>query len=110
MYGTNLIFQQTCSACPEQYDVLSPDGEIIGYVRYRHGCLSADYYPPEKCNCYGDSSESIFHQGVGNDGWRGILTAEERDYYLPLIANEIASRYWSYKCNILHDEIFGSKS
>lgn len=28
---------QTCSACPEQYDVLDDDGFQIGYLRLRWG-------------------------------------------------------------------------
>lgn len=32
---------QTCSACPEQYDVFK-DGKIVGYLRLRHGSFRAD--------------------------------------------------------------------
>ena len=34
-------FKQTCSACPEQYDVFDEDGNQVAYVRLRWGCLSA---------------------------------------------------------------------
>lgn len=33
----------TCFACPEQYDVYSPDGKQIGYLRLRHGHFTATY-------------------------------------------------------------------
>lgn len=28
---------KTCEVCPEQYDVLDADGNIIAYMRLRHG-------------------------------------------------------------------------
>ena len=34
----SLIFEQTCAAYPEQYDVWKGD-EQVGYVRLRHGHL-----------------------------------------------------------------------
>lgn len=36
-------FKLTCGACPEQYDVQSPDGKQIGYLRLRHGHFTATY-------------------------------------------------------------------
>lgn len=32
----------TCFACPEQYDVKTPDGATVGYLRLRHGHFRAD--------------------------------------------------------------------
>lgn len=37
-----LAFVQTCSACPEQYDVFRGE-EQVGYVRLRWGYLRAEY-------------------------------------------------------------------
>ncbi|MDB4286337.1 hypothetical protein N9933_03455 [bacterium] len=37
-----LKLEQTCGACPEQYDVFFED-ENIGYLRLRHGYFSASY-------------------------------------------------------------------
>jgi len=34
--------QCTSSACPEQYDVLTADGQKAGYLRLRHGYFRAD--------------------------------------------------------------------
>lgn len=34
--------EQTCMACPEQYDVYLND-EMIGYLRLRHGSFTASY-------------------------------------------------------------------
>lgn len=33
---------QTCGACPEQYDAFL-DGELVGYLRLRHGYFSVEY-------------------------------------------------------------------
>lgn len=41
MIINGLEFRQTCSACPEQYDVYRGDVQV-GYVRLRHGSLRAD--------------------------------------------------------------------
>lgn len=30
----------TCFAAPEQYDILDESGEIVGYMRLRHGVLA----------------------------------------------------------------------
>lgn len=32
----------TCPSCPEQYDVYL-HGDIVGYIRCRHRCLTFDY-------------------------------------------------------------------
>ena len=38
----SVLFVQTCYACPEQYDVYIKK-EQVGYIRLRHGRLSARY-------------------------------------------------------------------
>lgn len=88
-YSTNLIFKKVCPACPELYDVISPDGEVIGYVRYRHGYLTAGYYSPEFLN--GDS-EFVFYQRLG-DEFDGLLFNEQREYYFPIIAEKLVAKY-----------------
>ena len=47
-----LLFLLTCGWSPEQYDVIDGRGKEVGYVRLRHGRLTADYG----------------HRG-GNGGW-----------------------------------------
>lgn len=34
---------RTCYACPEQYDVLTKHGMLVGYLRLRHGHFTAQY-------------------------------------------------------------------
>ena len=62
--------QETCGACPEQYDVYK-DGEICGYLRLRHGHFSVDY--PD---CGG---ETIYTASPNGDG---IFDEDEREFYL----------------------------
>ncbi len=61
---------QTCGACPEQYDVFV-NGNIVAYLRLRHGYFRADY--PD---CGG---ETIYEACPKGDG---IFEPDERDFYL----------------------------
>ena len=36
---TELMIEQTCDICPEQYDVYHDD-EQVGYIRIRHGAMT----------------------------------------------------------------------
>lgn len=58
---------QTCSACPEQYDVYSKD-EHVGYMRLRHGFFYAE------CN-----GIRVYEANPNGDG---IFEINERDKYL----------------------------
>ena len=60
----------TCRAFPEQYDVVDADGNIVGYLRLRHGYFAAymnvmDDEPVYSANTIGDGifdeSEREFH-------------------------------------------------
>ena len=37
-----LRLQQTCFACPEQYDVYDQEGNQVAYFRLRHGRFTAE--------------------------------------------------------------------
>lgn len=63
--------QQTCGACPEQYDVFDDLGQQVAYFRLRHGGFRVDV--PD---CGG---ETIFTANPKGDG---IFDPEERVYYL----------------------------
>lgn len=66
-----LNFVETCHACPEQYDVFDDHGNLVGYVRLRHGGLYAEcpycggemVYEayPEGDGCFIDEMERSFH-------------------------------------------------
>ena len=37
-----IYLEQTCGACPEQYDAYREDGKYFGYFRLRHGFFTVD--------------------------------------------------------------------
>lgn len=51
---------KTCSACPEQYDVML-DGEEVGYLRLRHGSFRCEYN-------YGGRDEVVYSASPDGDG------------------------------------------
>lgn len=107
MYGTKLKFVRTCGACPEQYDVLSPDNsKAVGYVRYRYGTLYASYFPPEKESFNDEWSETVFCENIGGE-LDGLMSSEEKDKYLPIVARKIAEKYFDYRKSCLYADIFG---
>ena len=78
-----LDFIMTCSACPEQYDVLK-DGEMVGYVRLRFGELRCDYK-----DCAG---EKIYTHLFDNHMLGTFINNSERMHYLNLIADKLNER------------------
>lgn len=74
------ILEQTCYACPEQYDVFL-DGKQVGYLRLRHGYFRCDYP-----NCGG---EILYHTYCDSDG---IFSDEERNEYIPKALHAIADK------------------
>lgn len=62
---------QTCSACPEQYDVFDQEDKRVGYLRLRHGCFRADYL---KCG-----GETLYKASPDGDG---CFEDYEREYHL----------------------------
>ena len=60
--------EQTCTACPEQYDANIGD-EYVGYLSLRHGCFSVK-------NANGLKIYSGYPIGDG------VFDSSEREYYL----------------------------
>mgnify|MGYP001602130932 CR=1 FL=1 len=78
-----LDLEQTCFACPEQYDVWMGD-ECVGYLRLRHGwfyaeCNGITVY--ETNDCKGD----------------GIFEYEEREFFLTEAVKAILKHLVSVK-------------
>ena len=63
--------EQTCGACPEQYDVYDNDDQLVGYLRLRHGHFVARYP--------GVGGEVVYEAHPQGDG---IFEPDERDYHL----------------------------
>jgi hypothetical protein len=63
--------QQTCGACPEQYDVFDDIGQQVTYFRLRHGGF--------RVNVPDYDGEEIYHANPKGDG--GFF-ADERVRYL----------------------------
>jgi len=78
-----LFFHDTCSACPEQYDVYK-DGQLVGYVRLRWGGLSCEYP-----YIFG---ERIYEYAF-DDGYKGCFDDhDERMLHLNAIADAINNK------------------
>jgi hypothetical protein len=70
--GLKLV--QTCSACPEQYDVFDETGEKVAYLRLRWG-----YFSARVPNSVG---QEVYDANIG-DGMTGCFTGEaEREKHL----------------------------
>jgi len=63
--------RQTCSACPEQYDVFDDLGQQVAYFRLRHGGF--------RVNVPDHGGEEIYHANPEGDG---IFMDAERVRYL----------------------------
>ena len=63
-------FEQTCYACPSQWEGVTEKGEYI-YIRYRWGYLRITV---DRVEIYGES--------LSDDGWDGLL--DEKDL-LPIL-------------------------
>jgi hypothetical protein len=79
-----LDFIETCSACPEQYDVKDERGNMVGYVRLRYGGLTCEY--PDV------GGELIYSQYFDND-WMGCFESDEQcKSCLSIIADRILEK------------------
>lgn len=66
-----LTFEKTCDACPEQYDAFY-EGELIAYLRLRHGHFTV-LYPDVGGEC-------IYEASPEGDG--EFEDEKERSFYL----------------------------
>lgn len=82
MHRTDYQLDQTCDACPEQYDVYL-DGREVGYLRLRHGYFRAEYTA--------DGGDEIVYEASPEGD--GIFEPEERNYYLNRAIQAIDTRH-----------------
>ena len=76
-----LAFKEVGPQSPEQYEVYDGD-QMVGYVRYRFGNLSAEY--PDV------GMESVFSRTLAHQ--TGQMTDLERGRWLPVIARRLKKR------------------
>lgn len=74
-------FVETCSACPEQYDVYDPQGNQVAYVRLRWGMLRVD--APD---CGG---KTIYSLAYSDDCLGSFPDDHERTKQMNIIADKI---------------------
>ena len=75
-----LDFVQTCSGCPEQYDVFH-NGEQVCYIRLRWGSLYAE--------CPDVGGEIIYEADIGTAFSGTFESHDQRQYHLMKIAKAI---------------------
>lgn len=71
--GKTYTLDETCGACPEQYDVYL-NGKIVGYFRLRHGSFTV-----EVCTTGIWEWGNVYEAHPKGDG---IFEDDERDYFL----------------------------
>lgn len=77
-----LVFKQTCSMCPEQYDVFIGEKQVA-YIRLRCGWLAV--FPDA-------TSDTILYEHTFSNKWKGEFNNEkERKKYLDIIERKILS-------------------
>ena len=81
MKPEDLTLVETCWACPEQYDVVAPDGTTVGYLRLRHGRFAA--------HLEGPGGPVVFEGCPAGDG---RFDDEERPRYIAQALAAIAAR------------------
>ena len=73
---------KTCDACPEQYDVINPDTDVmLGYIRLRWGRF--------RVTCPDFGGEEVICEQISDDPI-GIFPDEHRDQYLARALNAIS--------------------
>lgn len=77
-----IVLVETCYACPEQYDAVY-NGQIIGYLRLRHGYFRVDYP-----NCGG---ETVYEVNTVGDG--RFHDEDERSLHLTRAKEILALKY-----------------
>lgn len=80
---SDIRLEQTCCACPEQYDAFLRDtNELIGYLRLRGGYFRVDY--PNS------GGETIYEANPKGDG---CFESEEREFYIKEAKKAIKKKY-----------------
>lgn len=86
-----ITLHKTCIACPEQYDAFDEDGEMVGYLRLRHGVFRV-HYP--------NVGDTVVYEAktIGD----GCFDEDERETHLRLAVHAIECRLMVDKGRPLH--------
>lgn len=71
VYYEDMTFFNTSIACPEQYDAVSKDGKMLGYIRLRHGNFTV--------TCPDVGGTLVYRATTKGDG---CFKEDERKYFL----------------------------
>lgn len=75
-----MTLQETCFACPEQYDAFDAAGNYVGYLRLRHGRFTAE------AHLEGQARTVVYEARTNGDG---RFDDDERDRHLTLAVEAI---------------------
>ncbi len=92
LYIDGYKFVLTCFACPEQYDVYSPSGKQVAYLRLRHGTF--------RVACPDVGGDTVYSAEPNGDG---IFYPEERLAYLKIAMTKIQEWILYQKFKSLND-------
>ena len=85
-----IILEQTCEACPEQYWAYK-GAHRIGYIRLRWGHFTCHYLPTENLS---DNDIKLVDYIFENDEYKGCFNNdEERNYWLEKSKQELLNYY-----------------
>lgn len=86
-YINGFGFQQTCVACPEQYDVFDVAGNLVAYFRLRHGNFRVE--------CPDVGGDQVYCSSPKGDG---VFEPDERERYLREAIAAVESYYINKLC------------
>ena len=79
----DIRLEMTCPVCPEQYDAFDAEGELIGYLRLRHGTFRVD--------CPECGEDTVYEAEL--EYGQGEFYGGEREKYLNAAKRAIAKYY-----------------
>ena len=93
---------KTCNACPEQYDVISDDKKLIGYICFHFGELEVHPY----LNNEDIGFETDLLTKSVNDDYLGVIPDKFREEWLTEACHKIALYYdLKYDSNYCNEQI-----
>lgn len=106
-----ITLEQTCYACPEQYDATDETGRQVGYLRLRHGKFTVECPDVGGTLVYaalpdGDGTFTVAER----DGFLQDAIVAIRDFHCGTKTNKYVVAYISFHDNVLTQEIVEGSS